>query len=364
MDPSPPPPRRRDAAIMTESELAAQTAEHLEMMRAHERERQANGQQSWTHLYEPQPSDPGDETLFPSPPFSEEYSTAVEAAAAEMRARREAEEQERMRDLAAQYRFNDYKGMMKRAYQHFIELINGTKDDGWTPVEHDRGRDYLLQELDTEGSAYYVLRASRNIQAQAARVATIMSDTDFDRKMRWDADSLSRISVVTPEGEEASLPGLRLLHRMYNPPRDGSTEIPVHKMFEVVESYVSAPKVLGLKMPVATRRFLVLQWRFYNPRSREWVIISKTIVHPHFPPPEGVIDVEGFAGCRILESDSDPGRCHLTMIANVDPKGWIPKEVIKWGRTQLLGLTDKVERGCADPLFTEVYGVQGRTGGF
>ena len=246
---------------------------------------------------------------------------------------------------------------MKKQYDRFTDLVRGDESVRWNQV--DTGDDiHFLWEIDREEDSAYILKASCHMEVPPDRVVKLMTDTNFAKRMRWDPDNLCEVNITAEDGSTEVVPGIRLLRSISRPGKLGSKaeKLQLHQKYEIVESYIKPPTMfLGIPVPgVATRRYLVSQWVFQNTRDMEWIILTHSIDDPRYPLFKGMVDAKGFGGVRV-EYDEEGSECHVTIIAHINPGGNIPSSVIKWGKTQLIVLLQKIKAGCQDPLYTDIY---------
>ena len=140
-----------------------------------------------------------------------------------------------------------------------------------------------------------------------------------------------------------------------------------HDFIEVIDSYIDPPSIdipfVGkMKMPiVASRRFLVAQWRRYDQKGGQWTLIAQTLPpdlrvdprgQPRYPHREGYehsVDAVGFSGVVAREDPYNPqGACYVTSVVHLSPGGLIPDSAVKWYKTRMMERLETYEKACQD----------------
>jgi len=74
-------------------------------------------------------------------------------------------------------------------------------------------------------------------------------------------------------------------------------------------------------------------------KGRRGVIFhGRAVEHPQIPedPEQNFVRSELVFGCTLLEeSETQPGKCHITSITEFDPKGWIASSIVNWAAKSL-----------------------------
>lgn len=264
-----------------------------------------------------------------------------------------------LKGVKSPWTYRKLRKSMKEQYEQFINLINGREKEGWVKV--DPGEDYehsLWEKENDEDDNVYILKASCLMNVDHLRVKTLMTNTDFKKRMRWDPNNLCQVNKTAEDGSIEIIPGIRLLRSVTRSPKKHPTdvEVPLHQKFSIVESYIKPPTMFGgIQIPlVAIRRYLTSQWVLHNKKQKEWVILTHSLEDPRYPLFDGMVDATGFGGVRI--SYDDDKTCVVTIIAHINPGGYIPASVVKWGKDKLVTLLKQIKAGCKDDLYNDVYG--------
>jgi len=284
------------------------------------------------------------------------------ATAANKRQIRYAKRNAEAKTAKSEWTYKKLRKSMMGYYENFIRLVNGDETDGWDPVDLGENCTTQLWEQDKQSDdeeTIYVLKVKDNLPVKPERIVKLMTDTDFQKRMRWDPDNLCSVNVSAEDGSKVIVPGLRLLRAIVAPAKNGKDthNAPINKQYRIVECYLKPPSVfMGIPIPgVAIRRYITSQWCYHDENNREYIILTHSIEDPRFPLFQGMVDATGFGGLRI-QYDEKRTKCVVTMVGHINPGGNIPASIVKWGKTQLADLLKKIKKGCDDPLYTDVYG--------
>lgn len=258
---------------------------------------------------------------------------------------------EHEKEIPTDWPYDRLKTKMKNLYKDFIFLVNGRERHGWTSLDIGDSQ-YKMWERESEVSGEdkpYILKIQAQMDVDPLKVMQLVRESDGKKRMRWDSENLCQINV-TSQGRTVAVPGIRLLRCVMQKNR---TDVPLHRKFEIVESFIKAPSGLGLF--VSTRRYLISQWTMHNAKDKEIIILSHSIDDRRYPCPADVVDATGFGGFRIVYDDTMES-CHVTMVTHICPHGNIPSNIVKWGKQQLLKLMKKIHKNCQDSAYREIYG--------
>ena len=263
--------------------------------------------------------------------------------------------------------------VVQAAYTKFAEYDAGTPATGWNLAEHKhRRKDWrLLEHLGKDGVFRIKVEAQLNVPAY--RIVRVNRDLDFGTRCQWDGDDLKPVHLKAPDGSPpVVLPAIRRrCVKIIRPYRKRalqramlkSGQAPMDRCFEIIESFVHPPEMVrGLAVPgVSIRRFFAVQWGSYDAEKREYVLLTPSIEsvpkdESIFGCPSGCVDATGFAGMRLNVDAGDPNKTNVTMVAAINPNGWIPENLIAWYKERLLDRAELIERTCTDPKYTSIYG--------
>lgn len=276
------------------------------------------------------------------------------------------EKVQKAKTVKSRWTYKKLRHSMKKQYEQFIVLINGDEEYGWRSVDLGNDTEHFLWEKeaededgDEEESDIYILKASCHMKARPERVVELMTNTNYEKRMRWDPDNLCQVNMAAEDGSVKIVPGIRLLRSISRPKKKtlSNKDVPSHHKYSIVESYIKPPSMfLGIPVPgIAIRRYLVSQWVLHNEKHKEYVILTHSIEDERYPLYKGMVDATGFGGVRIVY-DEDEQSCNVTIVAHINPGGNIPSTVVKWAKNSLVTLLKKIKAGCQDPLYSEVYG--------
>lgn len=265
------------------------------------------------------------------------------------------------KSVKSSWTYKRLRKSMKNQYDKFVVFINEDEKDGWDKVDlGEHSKCSLWEKQNDNDNDIYILKASCQMDVDPSRVMTLMTNTDYNKRMRWDPDNLCQVNKTAENGSIEIIPGIRLLRSVTRHPKitPSEKEVPLHQKFSIVESYIKPPTMFAnIPIPgVSIRRYLTSQWVFHNKEYNEWVILTHSLKDSRYPLFDGMVDATGFGGVRIEYDNEEKTSCIVTIIAHINPGGNIPQTVVKWGKSQLVTLLGKINSGCEDELYTEIYG--------
>lgn len=181
-----------------------------------------------------------------------------------------------------------YKKLMGQSYELLYKLIDSTD---WELIEDTTSTVSLHQLPNSDG--FFTLKAQGIIEGRIERIIYINKDHNPETRLQWDKDvnDVSFLeSYVTREGELC-----------------------------LVKSVVSLPP------PIASRVSLGIMSHARTSDDTQ-VVIFRTTVNPRYEVPKDCVAVDAFSA--VVVRDVGEGKCHIVVVAYVNPGGWIPSTIV------------------------------------
>lgn len=202
---------------------------------------------------------------------------------------------------------NIYKQSMGGAILFFNTKL-AEDDDKWELIPSSDPEEKIALYRQPVSGGFYILKASGTLDARADRVLYLNKDNDWGTRKLWDSEDLTHVQQLNtyrcPEGD-----------------------------INVVESRINTP------WPVSERYSVGIQWSAFDEKLGTYKLVFKTAQHFFAKCPEGSVSIDNLSGVWIKPLDprivqrkgKKPHKihqCECIIITYVNPKGWIPTNII------------------------------------
>lgn len=209
-----------------------------------------------------------------------------------------------------------YESLIKKARTRFVSMACNTA--GWLEIERPESRFKLFEYA----AAPCTLMCKGVLNARAERVHYVMTDTDYERRSQWDAKELQHIERL----------------EAFTCSNDATINI-VH--------YWS--KSMGMW----DRYFLGAQQSTYDATTKSHLSIFESARHRHFACPEDKVEAYALLGSLVRAIDKKT--CEVTIISEVDPKGWIPQQALSMFKERVRAQMHVIERVAGQEGWNKYY---------